>query len=188
MRTDYINREQYNKLYLRMSYENALALRTSLETGMRIGDVLALCVEDLNGRTITYTAQKTNKKGKAVISTDLANRLKKIAGKKYIFEGRFGNKPRTRQAVWRDVKRASEGLFAENVAPHSARKTFAVEDFQEHGLPHTQKALQHDRADTTILYAFADSLTGGKSNARQLDRIERVVNLIYKTLLEMCEK
>jgi integrase len=114
--------------------------------------------------------------------------LKKIAGKKYIFEGRFGNKPRTRQAVWRDVKRASEGLFAENVAPHSARKTFAVEDYQEHGLPHTQKALQHDSVGTTILYAFSDSMTGGKGNKRQLDRIERKIDLLSDTLFKMLNK
>lgn len=146
-----------------MSYENALALRTSLETGLRIGDVLALRVEDLKGRTITYTAQKTKKQGRAVLSCDLANRLKRIAGKCFIFEGRSGNKPRTRQAVWKDVKQATKG-FAENVAPHSARKTFAVEDFQTHGLPHTQKVLQHDRADTTMLYAFADMLTQKKKS------------------------
>lgn len=188
MRTDYINSEQYHKLYLRMSYENALALRTSLETGMRIGDVLSLRRENIDGRTITFIAQKTKKRGKAVVSVDLANRLKKIAGKIYVFEGRGGKKPRTRQAVWRDVKRASEGLFAENVAPHSARKTFAVEDFQEHGLPHTQKALQHDRVDTTILYAFADSITGGKGNTKQLDRIEKKIDLLLQAVAEKFEQ
>ena len=167
MRTDYIKSELYNKIYLRMSYENALALRTSLETGMRIGDVLALEVTSLNGRTITYTAQKTGKIGKSIISADLSNRLRKISGRKYIFEGRSGTKPRTRQAVWKDVKKATRDIFDENVAPHSARKTFAVEDFQAHGLPHTQKALQHDNSGTTILYAFADMLTDKKKNAPQ---------------------
>ena len=187
MRTDYIKSEQYHKLYMRMTYENALALRTSLETGMRIGDVLALEKKQLVGRTITYIAQKTKKSGKAVISSDLANRLQKISGKKYIFEGRGGKKPRTRQAVWRDVKQASRGLFDENVAPHSARKTFAVEDFQSHGLPHTQKALQHDRTDTTVLYAFADAITGkGRSN-EQLDRIERKLDALLQAVAELLQ-
>lgn len=183
MRTDYIKSELYHKIYLRMSYENALALRTSLETGMRIGDVLALEVENLSGRTITYTAQKTGKSGKAVISADLSNRLRKIAGKNFVFEGRGGNKPRTRQAVWKDVKKATRGFFDENVAPHSARKTFAVEDFQENGLPHTQKVLQHDRTDTTVLYAFADMITSnGKKDSSQLDRIERKIDLLLDAL------
>lgn len=183
MRTDYIKSDLYHKIYLRMTYENALALRTSLETGMRIGDVLALEVEDLKGRTITYTAQKTGKNGKAVISVDLANRLKRISGKRFIFEGRNGKKPRTRQAVWKDVKKATRNIFEENVAPHSARKTFAVEDFQEHGLPHTQKALQHDRTDTTVLYAFSDLLTTkGKKDTTQLDRIEKKIDLLIESI------
>jgi integrase len=169
-----------------MNYENALALRTSLETGMRIGDVLALEVADLKGRTITYTAQKTGKKGKAVVSVDLANRLRKIAGRRFVFEGRNGKKPRTRQAVWKDVKKATRNIFEENVAPHSARKTFAVEDFQEHGLPHTQKALQHDRTDTTVLYAFSDLLTTkGKKDTTQLDRIEKKIDLLISKLSQM---
>lgn len=185
MRTDYIQKELYNKIYLKMSYENALALRTSLETGLRIGDVLALKVEDLKGRTITFTAQKTKKQGRAVVSSDLANRLKRIAGKRFIFEGRSGNKPRTRQAVWKDVKQATKG-FAENVAPHSARKTFAVEDFQTHGLPHTQKALQHDRADTTMLYAFADMLTQ-KKKSPTLDIVE-FANTVARIVLQEIER
>lgn len=166
-----------------MSYENALALRTSLETGLRIGDVLALKVEDLQGRTITYTAQKTNKSGKAVVSVDLANRLRKIAGKRFVFEGRSGDKPRTRQAVWKDVKQATRDIFEENVAPHSARKTFAVEDFQAHGLPHTQKALQHDRVDTTMLYAFADMLTHKKKAPQDIVGLaQTIAHIVVKEI------
>lgn len=41
-----------------MEYENALALRLSLETGLRIGDCLALRPEDIDGCVISYTAQK----------------------------------------------------------------------------------------------------------------------------------
>ena len=192
MRTDYIKSELYHKIYLRMSYENALALRTSLETGLRIGDVLALEVENLNGRTIAYTAQKTGKQGKSVVSADLANRLRKIAGKRFLFEGRSGDKPRTRQAVWKDVKRATKG-FAENVAPHSARKTFAVEDFHEHGFSHTQKALQHDSVGTTMLYAFADMLTDkSKSTATNVpldieELAHKIAYIVVKELERMFE-
>lgn len=188
MRTDYIKRETYNKIYMRMSYENALALRTSLETGLRIGDVLNLRVDNLQGRTIDYVAQKTNKAGKSVVSTDLANRLRKIAGKVYIFEGRSGNKPRTRQAVWKDVKKATRGYYDENIAPHSARKTFAVDDFREHGLPHTQKELQHERSDVTMLYAFADMLTGKKQETLDVVLLaEKIAYLVVKKLEQTFE-
>lgn len=160
MRTDYIKPSVYGKIYQLMQYENALALRTSLETGLRIGDVLKIKRADLNGRTIKFVAQKTGKPGKKVISADLAKRLKQISGKTWVFVGRFGDKPRTRQTVWKDVKKAAKTLkLTENVACHSARKTYAVEEYHEKGLPAVQKDLQHDRADTTMIYCFADMLT-----------------------------
>ncbi len=164
MRTDYIKPSVYNKIYTIMQYENSLALRTSLETGLRIGDVLNLEKSQLVGRTINFTAQKTGKRGRKVISADLAKRLKQISGKVWIFEGRSGKKPRTRQTVWKDVKKAVKILkIKENVGCHSARKTYAVEEFHEHGLTQTQKELQHDRADTTMLYAFADIISQKKN-------------------------
>lgn len=171
-RTAYLNPALYNKLYAAMQYENALALRVSLETGFRIDDVLHLKTSDLRGRTLFLTAaQKTGKPDKKVISADLAKRLRQVARNGRLFDGRFGNKPRTRQAVWRDVKKAARLIeLSGNIAPHSARKTYAVTDFRENGLAQTQKDLQHDRTSTTLLYAFADLLTasgGSRAAARE---------------------
>ncbi len=148
----------YNKLYAVMQYENALALRVSLETGWRIGDVLELKVDDLKGRTLYCAAQqKTGKPDKKVISADLAKRLLQISAHGRLFDGRFGNAPRRRQTVWKDVKKAARQLQLDgNIAPHSARKTYGVEDFHAHGLRHVQDALSHDSINTTMLYAFAD--------------------------------
>lgn len=176
MKTDYIKPSTYNKIYHLMQYENALALRLSLETGLRIGDALSLKPDDLEGCSVRYTAQKTGKSGKKTISADLAKRLRHISDKHFVFPGRSGDKPRTRQAVWADVKKACKRLgIKENVGCHSARKTYAVELFHEEGLPKVQKELQHDRGDTTMLYAFADVLTG-KEPTRGID---------YETLSDM---
>lgn len=170
MKSDYMKPENYNKLFVFMTYENTLVLRVSLETGLRIGDVLKMRPEDIKGRTITYTASKTGKRGRAVISLDLAKRLKQVAGEEYIFPHR--NKPhdhRQRQTVWKDVKKAAAALRAvnivngENITPHSARKTFAVEDAERYGLKHTQRALQHRDKSTTKLYAFSDRYIGNSS-------------------------
>ena len=140
-----------------MQYENSLALRTSLETGWRISDVLSLTPSQIQGRTVRIVAQKTGKPDKKVISADLAKRLKQIASKDFVFEGRFGDKPRTRQAVWKDIKRSAKQLKLDgNISCHSARKTYAVEDFKDGGLAQVQKDLQHSDVNTTMLYAFAD--------------------------------
>lgn len=140
-----------------MQYENSLALRTSLETGWRISDVLSLTPKQIQGRTIRIVAQKTGKPDKKVVSADLAKRLKQISGREFVFEGRFGDKPRTRQAVWKDIKRSAKQLKLDgNISCHSARKTYAVEDFKDGGLAQVQKDLQHSDVNTTMLYAFAD--------------------------------
>ena len=160
MRTYYLNPVLYNKLYACMQYPNALALRTSLETGLRIDDVLSLTTRQLKKRTLYGIAHKTKKYFRKTISQDLANRLRQIQGNLYIFEGRLNpQKHRTRQAVWKDVKKASKLLMLNgNIAPHSARKTYGVEKFKESGLGTVQKELQHNDVSTTVLYAFADYL------------------------------
>lgn len=160
--------ENYKKLFVFMGYENTLVLRVSLETGLRIGDILKMQIGDLRGRTITYTAEKTGKRGRAVITADLAKRLKQVAGEKYIFPKRGDpNGHRARQTVWKDVKKAAKSLRAvgvvkgENISPHSARKTFAVEDAERFGLRHTQRMLQHRDKNTTKMYAFSDRYIAG---------------------------
>lgn len=159
MRTSYLTPTIYNKLYGVMQWQNVLAMRTALETGLRISDVLQLTEKNLNGRTVSGVAQKTGKPFKKVVSQELANHLKRNATKGYLFIGRFGDKPRTRQAVFKDIKKAAKriGLRA-NVAPHSARKTYAVERLADVGLKATQDDLQHDRIETTMLYAFSNLL------------------------------
>ena len=179
----------YQKIYHLLTYENALALRTSLETGLRISDVLKIKKTDLNGRTLDFIAQKTGKGGKKVLSADLARRLKQISGDNWIFEGRFGTKPRTRQAVWKNVKKAARELHLEqNLSVHSARKTYAVEVFHIRGLGAAQKELQHDRMDNTMLYAFSDLISGGSHSQQfsmeKFDELYNMVKDIHEVLIK----
>ena len=107
MRTDYLNPQIYNRLYGVMTYENVLALRISLETGLRIDDILSLRAEQLKGRTLRGVAEKTGKPYKKVISVDLANRLRALNRQGYIFPHRTKKgEHRTRQAVWSNMKKA----------------------------------------------------------------------------------
>lgn len=176
MRADYINPSVYSKVYHLLTYENALALRLSLETGLRISDVLKTELKDLQGQNLSFVAQKTGKEGKKRISADLAKRLRKISGERWIFTGRSGLKPRTRQAVWKDVKKAARKLeVKENMSVHSARKTYGVEVFHEGGINAAQRELQHSRLDNTMLYAFSDFLTGGKSLTGTDPEIKRLM-------------
>lgn len=194
MRTDYLNPQIYNRLYGVMTYENVLALRVSLETGLRIDDVLSLKRGDLTGRTITGTAEKTGKPFKKPISQDLANRLKGLNRKGFLFPHR--TKPgehRTRQAVWANMKKAARVLDIElNAAPHSARKTYAVEVFKDRGLGAAQNELQHDRVSTTMLYAFSDMLSSNstKNNKSVVNTtdLELFADLVAEKVVKKLEK
>lgn len=88
MKAQYIDKGKFKHLYAVMQYENVLALRVALETGMRIGDVLALRVENLRARTISYVAQKTGKRDKKVIDTHTADELRRNASNGWLFPGR----------------------------------------------------------------------------------------------------
>ena len=156
--TDYVSPDDFGRICAHMHHENALAVEVSLETGLRIGDVVALRRDQLNGQRIHFTASKTGKSGSKRISAQLAKQLRQIAGAVYIFEHRTDpNKHRTRQAVWRDVKSAAAACsIRQNAAPHSARKTYEVEVFHSGGLPAARKELQHNSYGTTLLYALSD--------------------------------
>lgn len=174
-----------------MTYENVLALRLALESGMRIDDVLSLRSENLKGRTITYIAEKTGKKDSKVISKALSNNLRKQIisddPKEFFFKHRLKKgEHRTRQAVWKNIKKACVLAGIEgNISPHSARKTYAVEKFKNDGLTETQKALQHDNVNTTMLYAFSDLLSKQDSNKTvSIDDINTFAELIADKVVE----
>lgn len=190
MKADYFNPSVYNRIYGVMQYHNVLALRLALETGLRIDDVLKVKKVDIKGRTIRGIAEKTNKPFKKVISKDLADRLETISGKEYVFEHRLRtDKHRTRQTVWKDIKKAQKLLHIDgNLAPHSTRKTYAVEKFKESGISVTQKELQHDRMSTTMLYCFSDLLTKSEEKQTNVHDIERLSELIAEKVVEKLSK
>lgn len=189
MRTDYLNPQLYNKLYGIMTYPNVLCLRVCLETGLRVGDVLALKPEQLQGRTLRGVAEKTEKPYKKTISCDLARRLAQYMGKNYIFPHKTKpNEHRTRQAVWANMKHAAKLLgYNMNAAPHSTRKTYAVERLHDVGLEQTRKDLQHDRLSTTMLYAFSDMLLQSNSSvafATDDKKLEFLADLIAEKVVD----
>ena len=184
MRSDYVKSEAFRLLINSMQYENGLALRVSLETGLRIGDVLKAKAVDLKGTKLSYVAQKTGKAGCKTLSKSLANALRRVSGSYWIFEGRGRTKTghRTRQTVYRDLKKVCKRLGVEGqISPHSARKSYAVADFRENGLEHVKRELQHDQDSVTLLYALSDVLTGapsedqGEGNAALIREIHRMV-------------
>lgn len=134
------------------------------KTGLRIGDVLTIRPVDIYANGIRYVAQKTGKGGKAPLDVDtICDLLANAKRSQWCFPSpRDPRKHLTRQAAWARVKRACKraGVDPRGVSPHSFRKVFAVGLLHKTNLAEVQKALQHDRVDTTELYALADWATG----------------------------
>ena len=166
-----------------MSQGEWLLAWVMLETGLRVGDAVALRRSALKADGIHYRAQKTNKPGVASVSEALREALRGAPG--YIFPGRKPGTHLTRQAAWKRIKKACEraGVDPFGVSPHAFRKVFAVETYRSEGMEATRQALQHSARDTTEIYAFADWATGENADKPLTRRdLRLIVGMVIKAL------
>ena len=169
MRTEYLLSREVDLVLAALTPENRLVMRTALTTGLRVGDVLELKPHQLKPH-FWVTEQKTGKKRQVGLPEPLLSDLKKNAGKYWVFEGRDNcKKHRTRQAVWKDVKRAAAAFrLKQNVGPHSARKIYAVDLMKKYGdIERVRRALNHSSESVTLIYALADQQLTAKNKRRR---------------------
>lgn len=162
MRSEWIPKGEFEHILAALYPQNRLACEISLATGLRINDVLALQTEKIKKQRFTVKEQKTGKTKIVRLPADLFNRCMACAGQHFVFEHRLnGRKHRTRQAVYKDLRRVA-ALFGvkQHISPHSARKVYAVDEFERsgHDLKRVQKLLNHSDEAVTMLYAMADVL------------------------------
>lgn len=146
-----------------LTRENALVLRVCLHTGLRISDVLELRPDQLKPH-FWVKEMKTGKSKQVGLPGPLLADLQSVAGENWVFPGRNPEKHRTRQAVWKDVKRAARAFrIKQNAAPHSARKVYAVELLRKYGdFERVRRALNHSSDSVTLIYALADQQLDNK--------------------------
>jgi integrase len=168
MKTEYLLNREVDLVLAMLTERNALIMRVALHTGLRVGDVLALKTGQLAPR-FWVTEQKTGKRRQVGLPQPLLDDIKKRAGTTWAFENPMTGKPQTRQAVWKDVKRAARaGRLFQNVGTHSARKVFAVELLQKYGdIERVRRALNHDSESVTMIYALADKQLESKQKRRR---------------------
>lgn len=105
---------------------------------------------------------------------DLAERMLKQSGVMYVWQGRLDwRRHRTRQAVQKDLQRTAKALHVRGcVAPHSARKAWAVRMYARYGLKRVQALLGHRHEAVTLLYVMADHITARKRGGQDQFRAE----------------
>lgn len=151
-----------------LTYENRLVMRVLLHTGLRISDALQLKPEQLKPN-FWVTEQKTGKRRQVGLPEPLLADLRASADREWVFPGAKPGKHRSRQAVWKDVKRAAAALrLTQNAAPHSARKVYAVELLKKYGdIDRVRRALNHGGLEVTLIYALADKQLTAKGRRRR---------------------
>ncbi len=168
MKTEYLLEREIDAVLRLLTPANALVMRAAIHTGLRISDILSIKTDRLASR-FWVTERKTGKRRQIGFPEPLLSDLRRQAGKIWVFPGRNPKKHRTRQAVWKDVKRAAAALrLPQNIAPHSARKVFAVELMRKYGdFVRVQKALNHSSPAVTMIYALADMQLAQKKKRRR---------------------
>ena len=168
MRTEYLLEREVEQVLDLLTYENRLICRTLLHTGLRIGDVLQLKPEQLKPN-FWITEQKTGKRRQVGLPEPLLSDLRDSADGQWVFPGSRPGKHRTRQSVWKDVKRAAEAArLTQNVAPHSCRKVYAVQLMERYGdIERVRRALNHGGLAVTMIYAMADKRLRAKGRRRR---------------------
>lgn len=165
MRAKYLDEAEIAALRRVMRPEAWLPFQLSLETGLRVGDIVGLQWDNLHGRELRYVAQKTGKRGSALLSEETARQLREKWRKtpsRWIFPAPTDtSKHISRQSLWKRLKRASQraGISPRGVSPHSLRKVYGVREYRAHGLAAAQAGLQHTDISTTEIYVLADWLT-----------------------------
>lgn len=149
---------------------NRLVCRVCVATGLRVGDVVAFRTADLKPQ-FWITEQKTGKRKRVNLANELWRQLKAQAGPVWVFPSpRDPGQHRTRQAVWRDVKRAAKAFrLPQNVGVHSLRKVYAVDQLAKASgnLAKVQRVLNHADVSTTYVYAMAYQLYLDKYGNRE---------------------
>lgn len=161
MTTKAIAEDSLNAILRLLTPQNRLVCLASIATGLRVSDVLLFKREQLTKDRFTIYESKTGKKKTVRLPNKLRDKMLGVSGALYVFPHRLnGRKPRTRQAVWKDLNRVARMLHIKGIAPHSMRKTYA-RTLRAEGLTEVQiqKALNHSSPIVTKLYSMADEVS-----------------------------
>ena len=173
MTTEYLLNREVDQVLGAMTDGNRLALKVELHTGLRIGDVLCLR-QDQIGTRFWVTESKTGKRRQVGLPQSLVDEIRLFAGRsEWAFPGRKPGSHRTRQAVWKDVKRAAAAYrIKSNIGTHSFRKVYAVDLLAKYGdIDRVQRALKHSSPTVTLIYAMADKRLQQKKRTRKKSRL-----------------
>lgn len=169
MTTEYLLEREVRGVLMLLTPVNRLCMKVMLHTGLRVGDAVALPASLAKTGRCTVVEAKTGKKRRVSVPEALRRELEAVASREWLFPSRWSETGHiTRQAVWKDVKRASKAMrLPQNVGAHSCRKVYAVDLLRKYGsMERVRRALNHDDVVTTAIYAMADKALDSRRDSR----------------------
>ncbi len=154
-----------------------------LRTGMRIGELLEVKVDDIvlhDQKILLYVGAKNYEGREVYYSADAEQALKhwlraRDVTKRYLFYGRW-DKPLSYVAAWSAMRKALEraGLLDKGYSPHSLRHTFATEMINAGmRVEVLQQILGHQDIEMTLRYARLSDKRREEDYYRAMSVIQR---------------
>lgn len=136
---------------------NLLLFNIGINTGLRIGDIVKLRIEDVKGRSSVRILEGKTSKARTVylnaIMADIADYLSDKANEGYLFPSRKGDKHITTTQAYRILASAGEACGYDYVGSHTLRKTFGRHYYDRtKDVATLMEIFNHDSQSTTKRY------------------------------------
>lgn len=114
---------------------NLLLFNLGINTGLRIGDIVKLRIEDVKGRShVVIQEGKTKKRRKVYLNAIMADISDYLDGKPsegWLFPSRKGNGHITTTQAYRILNKAAELSGRNDIGTHTLRKTFGYHYYRK---------------------------------------------------------
>lgn len=151
--------EEIKNILLKDNYRNYLIFVLGINTGLRIGNMLDLKVEDVRNKNhIILNEKKSGKSKKFFINSVLRNELDRyildMADYEYLFQSRNGsNQPLSSSQSYRILSKAGEKADLDSIGCQSMRKTFGYHHYKQHkDVAFLQQLFNHSAPSVTLEY------------------------------------
>lgn len=167
------NEEDIKKLkdlLSKQNYRDYLLLVFSINTGMKITDILSLKFSDLMNNYKHFYSSINKNNIEYILNSFLLETLKNYYNmlednddimNTYVFKSRKGKDPIDRSHAYRILNNAAKIVGIDtNVGPHTLRKTFGYHYYKQHkDIKFLQKLFKHSSSKRTFQYIGLEELT-----------------------------
>lgn len=129
--------QEIKQYLLHRSYRNYFLFTFGINSGLRISDILPLCVKDVrNTKHLKIQEKKTGNLRKTIVTVALKEEIEKYTSRMsdadFLFPSRKGNQPISRVQAWQIINNAAKACGVDGaIGTHTLRKTFGYHFYQK---------------------------------------------------------